>query len=96
MSYRLIHSVNKNLAEHKDKLDEATIAEIKKSIDEAKEVESSTDAEVIKTKVSALSSAAMKIGQAMYKKDGSNSDSSKPAGDAASSETKDAQYEEKK
>ena len=90
----MIHSVNKNLTEHKDKLDEATIAEIKKSIDEAKEVETSTDVEAIKSKSSALSSASMKIGQAMYKKDGSSSDSSKQSDPAA--EPKDAQYEEKK
>ena len=86
--------MGKNLIEHKEKLDEATISEINTAIDDAKTVESSTDVDAIKSKSSALSSAAMKIGQAMYKKDGSSGDSSAQAKD--SNDVKDAQYEEKK
>lgn len=86
--------MSKNLGEHKEKLDEATISDINKAIDEAKSVESSTDVDAIKSKSSALSSASMKIGEAMYKKDGSSADNSAPAKD--SNDTKDAQYEEKK
>lgn len=63
----LIHSVSKNLQEHGSKLDEATKAEIEKSIEEAKAVTESTDLEVIKQRSANLNSAAMKIGEAMYK-----------------------------
>jgi molecular chaperone DnaK len=66
----LVHSVTKNLSEHGDKLDDATKAEIQKAIDDAKTVENSTDLEVVKAKNAALSSAAMKIGTAMYGKGG--------------------------
>jgi molecular chaperone DnaK len=89
--YRLIHSVGKNLTEHGDKLDDATKAEIQKAIDDAKKFESNTDVEAIKAQSQALSNASMKIGQAMYKKDGATSETpSNPE-----PETENAQYEEK-
>jgi molecular chaperone DnaK len=68
----LIWSTTKNLDEHADKLDDATKAEIKTAIDEAKALDSSTEVDVVKAKAAALSAATMKIGQVMYgKKDGS-------------------------
>jgi molecular chaperone DnaK len=90
----LIHSVNKSFAEHGEKLDEATKSEIQAAIDDAKSAVGSEDAELLKTKTSALSNAALKIGQSMYKKD------EKAQGDAsASSETdntaSEAEYKEK-
>ena len=84
----MIHSVGKNLVEHGDKLDEETKIEVQKAIDDAKKVDSA-DIEVIKAQSQALSNAAMKIGTAMYKKDGSSE--TKP-----SDSTENAQYEEKK
>ena len=85
----LIHNVTKNLAEHGEKLDDTTKADVQSAIDDAKAVEASADVEVIKSKVTALSTAAMKIGQAMYGKKGADGSSS-PAGAA-----EDATYDEK-
>jgi molecular chaperone DnaK len=87
----LIHSVQKNLDEHGDKLDEETKTEIKKAIDEAKAVESGADLEVLKSKSSALSNASMKIGQAMYKKGGDA-----PQEEVKEAETVDEDKKEKK
>lgn len=90
----LIHSVDKSYAEHGEKLDEATKSEIQAAIEEAKSVIGSEDAEVLKSKTSALSNAALKIGQAMYKKD------DKAQGDAEAdnkdnSTAQEAEYKEK-
>jgi molecular chaperone DnaK len=92
----LIHSVNKNLAEHGDKIDETTKTEVTAAIEEAKGVASDASLETLKERVTALSNASMKIGQAIYgKKDGSA-----PEGEATpsspESDAKDAEYEEKK
>lgn len=87
--HRLIHGVNKNLEEHGEKLDENTKKEIQTVLDSAKALGSDAEVSVLKEKVSELSSASMKIGQAIYgnaKKDGS---------EEGSPETKDAEYEEK-
>lgn len=86
----LVHSVTKSLSEHGEKLDEATKTEVQAAIDAAKGVSSDADLETLKAKVSELSTASMKIGQAMYgKKDGSSSESNEGA-------SKEAEYEEKK
>jgi len=87
----LVHSVTKSLAEHGEKLDDATKTEVQAAIDAAKNVESEADLETLKTKVSELSTASMKIGQAMYgKKDASGSSESSEGA------SKEAEYEEKK
>lgn len=82
--------MTKNLSEHGDKLDDATKSEIQTAIDDAKSVESSSDVDAIKAKSSALSNAAMKIGQAMYGKKSDESEAAPPSDNAA-----DATYEEK-
>jgi molecular chaperone DnaK len=64
----LIHSVGKNLDEHKEKIDEETKAGIEKALEEARAVDQNTPLETIKEKSEALSAASMKIGEAMYKK----------------------------
>ena len=64
----LIHSVGKNLEEHKDKVDDTTKAEIEKALEEARAVDQNTELATIKEKSEALSAASMKIGEAMYKK----------------------------
>jgi molecular chaperone DnaK len=92
----LIHSVDKNVTEHGDKLDENTKSEIQKAIDEAKSVGPDASLEVLKEKCQALSSASMKIGQAMYggaKKDdsGSSSGPSSPNNNAEEADFKEKQ-----
>jgi len=94
----LVHSVNKNLTEHADKIDDALKAEVNAAIEEAKNVPSDASLETLKGKVSALSNASMKIGQAMYgKKDGNAAPAEgEAAKDDANAGAKDAEYEEKK
>jgi molecular chaperone DnaK len=87
---RLIHNVNKSLSEHGEKLDEATKKEVQAAIDAAKAVDESADNDVLKAKISELQSASMKIGQAMYKKDGSSGAAAEEGG------AKEAEYEDKK
>ena len=67
----LIHNSTKTMSEHGDKLDEATKADFQKAIDEAKAVDANADLDTLKAKISALSTASMNVGKAMYgKKDG--------------------------
>ena len=88
----LQHSVQKNLDEHGDKLDDATKEEVQKALADAKELAEDADAATIKEKVSALSAVSMKIGQAMYK--GGEGATPEEEGAAGEPEAKEAEYEE--
>lgn len=85
----LVHSVGKNLDEHKDKLDDATTEEVEKALKEARELPEDASPEELKDKVSALSAVSMKIGQAMYK--GGEAGAPEEGGEP---EAKEAEYEE--
>ena len=63
----LIHSTEKNLKEHDDKIDEADKTQVEADIAALREVMDSDDSELIKSKLESLSQSAMKIGEAMYK-----------------------------
>jgi molecular chaperone DnaK len=63
----LIHSTEKQLAEHGDKVSADIKAEIEKAIAEAKAAVESGDADDMQQKTAALTQAAMKLGEAMYK-----------------------------
>jgi molecular chaperone DnaK len=63
----LIHSTEKQLAEHGDKVSAEVKGEIEKAIAEAKTAVESGDADEMQQKTSALTQAAMKLGEAMYK-----------------------------
>ncbi len=65
----LVYSTEKSLNEHGDKLDKQDKDNIQKAIDELKEVlkDENSSAENIKTKLDALNTAAMKLGEIMYK-----------------------------
>ena len=62
----LIHTTEKTLGEHGDKIDAADKSEIEVKVQELKDVLESEDAEDIKAKTEALMQAAMKLGEAMY------------------------------
>jgi molecular chaperone DnaK len=62
----LIHSTEKQLAEHGDKVSAEVKEEIEKAIAEAKTAVESGDADEMQQKTAALTQAAMKLGQAMY------------------------------
>ncbi len=63
----LIHSTEKQLGEHGDRVSADIKAEIEKAIAEAKTAVESGDADQMQEKTSALTQAAMKLGEAMYK-----------------------------
>ena len=63
----LIHSTEKQLAEHGDKVSADVKAEIEKAIAEAKTAVESGNADEMQQKTAALTQAAMKLGEAMYK-----------------------------
>src|SRR5688572_618548 len=62
----LIHSTERQLAEHGDKVTPEVKAEIETAIAEAKAAVESGDADAMTEKTNALTQAAMKLGQAMY------------------------------
>ena len=62
----LVHSTEKALAEHGDKVDEATKSAIQTALDELKSAKEGTDPEAIREKTNALAQASMKLGEAMY------------------------------
>jgi len=63
----LIHSTEKQLAEHGDKVSAEIKEEIEKALAEAKTAVESGDADEMQQKTAALTQAAMKLGEAMYK-----------------------------
>ena len=65
----MVYSTEKSLKEHGDKLDAKDKDNIQKSIDDLKDVlkDENASAESLKTKLEALNTAAMKLGEIMYK-----------------------------
>jgi molecular chaperone DnaK len=79
----LVHTTERQLAEHGDKADDALKAEIEAAIAETKTAIDSGDAEEMKNKASALAAAAMKLGQAIYEKEQASATAEAPGDDAA-------------
>ncbi len=65
----LIHTTERQLAEHGDKVDESLKTEIQGAIDAAKAAVESGDTDAINEKAQALAQVAMKLGQAIYEKE---------------------------
>ena len=65
----MVYSTEKSLKEHGDKLDSKDKDNIQKSIDDLKEAlkDENASAESLKSKLDALNTAAMKLGEIMYK-----------------------------
>jgi len=63
----LIHSTNKSLEEHSDKVDPTTVEAIELAIKALEEVLDSEDAEKIKSGIQNVTEASMKLGEAIYK-----------------------------
>src|SRR3954462_14383573 len=84
----LIHSTERQLQEHGDKVDAGLKAEIEGAVAEAKTAVEGGDPEEMKAKASILAQVAMKLGQAIYEKDQA---AAAPGGDAgAGAETAEA------
>ena len=65
----LIHSTERQLSEHGDKVDASVKAEIEAAIADAKSAVEGGDVETMTAKGQALAQAAMKLGQAIYEKE---------------------------
>ncbi|MEO7277936.1 MAG: Hsp70 family protein, partial [Sphingomicrobium sp.] len=87
----LIHSTERQIAEHGDKVSADIKTEIETALAEAKTAVESGDADQMTEKTNALTQAAMKLGQAMYQRQQQaegqgDADPEAPAGEAASEE----------
>jgi molecular chaperone DnaK len=91
----LIHSTEKQLAEHGDKVSADIKSEIEKAITEAKTAVESGDADEMQQKTAALTQAAMKLGEAMYKAQQAETQGAGPEanGEASSEQPGDGQEE---
>jgi len=78
----LIHSTERQLVEHGDKVDAALKSEIEAAVAEAKTAVESGDAARMTEKAQALAQVAMKLGQAIYEKEQQAQAGAAPAGDA--------------
>ena len=76
----LIHSTERQLAEHGDKVTREVKTEIETAIAEAKTAVESGDAEQMTQKTQALTQAAMKLGQAMYEQQQQQAGAEAPEG----------------
>jgi len=100
----LIHSTERQLAEHGDKVDAGVKSEIENAISEAKQAVEGGDADQMTEKTNALAQSAMKLGEAMYKAQqaeteaaaGPDAGTSPPEGDtnAQGEEVVDAEFSE--
>ncbi|MEY2927889.1 MAG: hypothetical protein RL367_2366 [Pseudomonadota bacterium] len=77
----LIHTTERQLSEHGDKVDGAIKTEIETAIADAKSAVEGGDVEAMKEKGQALAQSAMKLGQAIYEKE--QAEAASPAPDAA-------------
>jgi molecular chaperone DnaK len=79
----LVHTTEKQLEEHGDKIDAGLKSEIEAAVAETKTAIESGDPEAMKEKANALAQVAMKMGQAIYEKEQASGGS---AGEAAAEE----------
>ena len=90
----VLHSSEKALAEHGDKVSADDKAAIQAAIDDLKGSLESGDAEAISAKTQALIQASMKLGEAMYKAQQEAGDGAEASADGASDDVVDAEFEE--
>ena len=94
----LIHTTEKSLAEHGDKLEAADKEAIETAIAGLREVKDGEDIEAIQTKTQELAEASMKLGEAVYKAQqaeaGAAEDAPEAGGEKADDSVVDADFEE--
>ncbi|WP_296820439.1 molecular chaperone DnaK, partial [Brevundimonas sp.] len=88
-----VHSTEKALAEHGDKVSEADRNEIQTALDALKAAKDGEDAADITAKTNALVQASMKLGEAMYKAQAGQADAS-DGGSSADEGVVDAEFED--
>ena len=92
----LIYNTEKQLKEHEKKLDDATKASVKKSVDDLREAMKGEDVEAIKSKVQAVQQEIMKIGEKVYKTDANANAGAAPKTEEKKEDVVDAEFKEKK
>ena len=90
----LIHTTERQLAEHGDKVDTAIKTEIETALGEAKTAVEGGDVEAMKEKGAALAQVAMKLGQAIYEKEQAEAASPAPDAKPADDNVVDAEFSE--
>ena len=90
----LVHSTEKALAEHGNKVGEAERSAIENAIADLKEALKGDDAEAIKAKSNTLAQASMKLGEAMYQQQAESDAARDAAKDAAQDDVVDAEFTE--
>ena len=94
-----VHGIEKQLEEHKDKVDDELKGNIEAAIKELKEVAEGDDANAINEKQQALMTVAMKLGEIIYKAEQEANAEAEAEQDASASDDDnvvDAEYEEEK
>ena len=92
----LVHSTEKQLVEHGDKIDAALKGEIEAAVAETKTSIEGGDAEAMKEKATALAQIAMKLGEAIYKEEQAAGASAEAASEEAPADDNvvDAEFKE--
>ena len=90
----LIHSTDRQLAEHGDKVSAEVKAEIETALADLKSVLDSGDVEVINTKSQTLAQAAMKLGEAIYAAEQAAATAPQPDAAASDDNVVDAEFSE--
>ncbi|HWJ88208.1 MAG TPA: molecular chaperone DnaK [Pelagibacterium sp.] len=90
----LVHSTEKSLSEHGDKVSADIRTEIETAIADTKAVLDGDDAEAINEKASALAQASMKLGEAMYKASQEEAVAAASGADSDDDDVVDADFEE--
>lgn len=90
-----IYSVEKSLSEYKDKLPSEVVSEIESAVADLKKAMASDDAEDIKAKTDAATTASLKIGQHVQQQAGGSSSGSQ-GGSEGGDQAAEAEYEEVK
>jgi len=91
----LVHSTEKALADHGDKVDSAVKGEIEAALADLKTALEGEDAEDITAKAQTLAAASMKLGEAMYaSQQGGDEGGEEPQSSAGGEDVVDAEFEE--
>jgi molecular chaperone DnaK len=90
----LIHTTERQLAEHGDKVDASVKTEIESALAEAKAAVEGGEVEAMTEKGQALAQAAMKLGQAIYEKEQAEAASPAPEAAPADDNVVDAEFSE--
>ncbi len=80
----LVHEVEKNLKDHKDKLSAEDVKKVEEALENSKKAIEDGSAEKIKSATEALQQAAFKIGEAMYKATGATGETSTGSAETSS------------